>query len=182
MTQKAITNGRPDPLSKESLESLTTWSQRYRSSLLGFFKRRTPRQVDCEDLVQEVFLRLAQRRHLEDIQNVEGYLFHSAAGVLTDWRRRGAVRHSDAHVTLDFDLPDVGVTPERVLMGREDLSRLIATVAEMPPRTQAIFSLYHFEHKSHAEISRLLGIAVRTVEDHMGRANALLLQARESAG
>jgi DNA-directed RNA polymerase specialized sigma24 family protein len=45
----------------------------------------------------------------------------------------------------------------------------------MPARTQTIFALYHFDQRTHAEIVRSLGIAVRTVEDHMARANARIL-------
>jgi DNA-directed RNA polymerase specialized sigma24 family protein len=37
--------------------------------------------------------------------------------------------------------------------------------------------LYHFEQLPHARIARDLGIAVRTVEDHVARANVKLLQA-----
>ncbi len=38
-----------------------------------------------------------------------------------------------------------------------------------------MFVLYHFEDYPHAEIARQLGIAVSTIEKHMGRANAHLL-------
>jgi RNA polymerase sigma-70 factor (ECF subfamily) len=39
-----------------------------------------------------------------------------------------------------------------------------------------VFVLYHFEGLSQAAVGRRLGIAVRTVEDHMRRANLHLLQ------
>jgi RNA polymerase sigma factor (sigma-70 family) len=40
---------------------------------------------------------------------------------------------------------------------------------------RTVFSLYHFEELSHAEIGEQLGIAVSTVEKNMTRANAHLL-------
>lgn len=129
--------------------------------------------------MQEVFLRLARRNDLSEIKNVDGYLFQSAHNVLTDFRRRSASHAASQHVELEPDLPDVGVSAERVFMGRERLSQLISVVAAMPSRTQAVFTLYHFEQRSHAEIASALGIAVRTVEDHMARANLLLMQALE---
>jgi RNA polymerase sigma-70 factor (ECF subfamily) len=127
-----------------------------------------------EDLIQEVFVRLAQRRDLHEIRDVDRYLFQSAANVLVDWRRRQITHAADAHDPLENDIEGAGCSPERVLIGKDLLNRLIAAVSAMPERTQSVFVLYHFEHKTHAEIGRELGIAVRTVEDHMARANALL--------
>jgi DNA-directed RNA polymerase specialized sigma24 family protein len=54
---------------------------------------------------------------------------------------------------------------------------MVAAVKLMAQRTQAVFVLYHFEQKTHVELARTLGIAVRTVEDHMARANDHLLAA-----
>lgn len=153
---------------------LGAWSKRYRRALLAFFRRRLPAGEHQEDLVQEVFLRLARRQDLHEIRDADRYVFQSAANVLTDWRRYQTTHAAQAHGAIDNELPDVGGSPERVLIGRETLSRLIAAVATMPSRTQTIFALYHFREHTHAEIARALGIAVRTVEDHIARANRTL--------
>jgi len=155
---------------------LEEWSRRYRTALFRFFHRRMPAGADPEDLVQEVFVRLARRQDLADVQNVEGYLFQAAANILTDWRRKQLTHAASAHCELDEQLQDVGVSPERVLLGRESLRSLLAALAGLPERTRAVFMLYHFEGMSHTEISRRLSIAVRTVEDHIARANASLMR------
>jgi RNA polymerase sigma factor (sigma-70 family) len=154
--------------------SLSNWSKRYRRPLLAFFRRRVAQGGYQEDLVQEVFLRLAKRQDLHEIHDVDRYVFQSAANVLADWRRYSARRGAGAHTVIDDQLPDVGGTPENVLMGRDSLRLLVEAVATMPSRTQTIFALYHFKEQSHAEIARSLGLAVRTVEDHIARANRLL--------
>jgi RNA polymerase sigma factor (sigma-70 family) len=46
----------------------------------------------------------------------------------------------------------------------------------LPERTRAVWVLYHFEDLPHAEIARRLGIAVSTIEKHMGRASTHLLK------
>ncbi|MBC2665350.1 sigma-70 family RNA polymerase sigma factor [Novosphingobium flavum] len=153
---------------------LATWSKRYRRALLSFFRRRLPPGDHQEDLVQEVFLRLARRQNLHEIANVDGYIFQSASSVLMDWRRSQARRAFGLHDPIDETLLDVGATPERVILGRDALNRLIVALEDMPSRTQAIFILYHFEEKTHGEIGRALGIAIRTVEDHIARANRYL--------
>ena len=153
---------------------LEEWSRRYRPALLSFFQRRMPSGADREDLVQEVFLRLA-RQDLTAIANVEGYLFQAAANVLKDWRRRGVRHAADAHEPASEDLPaEVDFTPERVLLGKDAVSALIAALEMLPERTRAVFLLYHFDQLPQAEIARRLGIAVRTVENNMAKAHAHL--------
>ncbi len=158
-------------------ELLESWSRRYRAPLLQFFQRRMPPGADREDLVQEVFLRLARRDDLAGVENIDGYLFHAAANVLTDWRRKQVTHHASAHDTLPDTLEDVGLSAERVLIGKEQVRSLIAALGGLPERTRAVFMLYHFQGLSHADIARRLGTAIRTVEDHVARATLHLVRA-----
>lgn len=158
---------------------LAEWSRRYRQPLRSFFGRRTNGAADQDDLVQEVFVRLARRSDLHQIEDINRYIFRSASNVLIDWRRQRTAHASAAHESISDDLEDSGFDPERILLGSDALNRLIAALSALPPRTQTIFALYHFDHKTHADIGRALGIAVRTIEDHMARANAHLLRAME---
>lgn len=153
---------------------LHRWSRLHRDALLAYFRRRTRRLEDAEDLVQEVFARLAQVVDLSAVEHVDRYLFRSARNVLTDWRRKSVVRRTGDHHSLPDDLPDVDFSPERVLIGRDALEMLARALEDLPPRTSAIFARHHFEGRSYREIGDAMGIAVRTVEDHMARANAQL--------
>ena len=151
---------------------LEEWSRRYRPALIRFFQRRMP-PADHEDLVQEVFLRLAKRGDLNGIDHVEGYLFQAAGNVLKDWHRREVRHAASAHDMLDDDLADeVGFSPERVLLGRDTINALTQALEMLSERTRAVFLLYHFDNLTHAEIGRRLGIAVRTVENNMAKAHA----------
>jgi RNA polymerase sigma factor (sigma-70 family) len=165
------------PPDERQAELLERWSRRYRPALLRFFHRRMPAGADPEDLVQEVFVRLARREDLANVENIDGYLFQAAANILTDWRRKQLTHAASAHGELDEHIEDVGFTPERVLIGKETLRSLLGALSMLPERTRAVFMLYHFEGLSHAEIGRRLSIAVRTVEDHIARANQVLARA-----
>ncbi len=170
-----------DMASSATQQLLTLWSERYRDALLKFFQRRMPPTADREDLVQEVFLHMARQHDLSSVRDVEAFLFHAASNVLKDWRRKQLTHASDRHDSMDessdevVGLEAVGRTPEHVLLGKEALERLIAALELLPERTRTIFVLYHFEQMPHAQIARDLGIAVRTVEDHVARANEKLL-------
>jgi RNA polymerase sigma factor (sigma-70 family) len=165
------------PRTEEGREDLlASWHRLYRRPLLRFFERRTRPDVDREDLVQEVFGRLAKRDDLANVDNVEGYLFQTASSVLTDWARRRTVRAGDAHVPLDDEIEDTAVSPERVLLGREAIEQLGRALAELPERTQTIFALYHFEEVPQRDIAQRLGCSLSTVEKEMSRANHHILK------
>jgi RNA polymerase sigma factor (sigma-70 family) len=152
-------------------------SSRYRTPLTRFFERRMRGSADVEDLVQEVFIRLARMNDLNEVQNLDGYVFQVAANLLRDHGRRLAVRGGrDGTVELD-DLPEeAGFTPERVLLGKEALQRLVAALYELPEKTRMIFTLYHLESVRQVEIAKRLAMPISTVEKHLGRANAHLLR------
>jgi RNA polymerase sigma factor (sigma-70 family) len=155
-------------------------SRRYRLALLRFFEKRTGRRAaDVEDLVQDVFQRLAGDVNLESVERMEAYLFQTAANLLRDRHRRLTARSADAHEPYEEDVHgemDGAPGPERAALDEEAIERLVAALYELPERTRAVFALYHFEDLPHAEIARRLGISVSTIEKHMGRANAYLLK------
>lgn len=167
----------PQRQRERQAELLNAWTARFHKPLLHFFRRRMPSDAECEDLVQDVFLRLARRDDLHLIDHVDGYLFETAANILKDWRRKQLTHAADAHEEIGEEVMDVGASPERVLLSKDNLRVVLDALESLPERTRMVFALYHFEHRTHAEIGRRLGIAIRTVEDHMARANARLLAA-----
>lgn len=160
---------------------LAAWSGQYRGRIISFFRRRGVEAGECEDLTQEVFLRLAQQQELSAVRKVDAYLDRIAASVLTDWHRRRRVRGAGLHdpILADGELADEAATQDRIAIGRDTLAKLRAALLRMPERTRRIFSLHHFEGLTYPEVARRCGVAVRTVEDHMARANLFLLAAME---
>lgn len=141
-----------------------------------FFERRLKARPDPEDLVQEVFIRLIRQEHIDDVRNLDGYVFQVAANVLRDHARRWSIREQEASaIPIDNDVHEGGFNPERVLLGQESVERLIGALHELPAKTQAIFALYHFEGVAQVDIARKLNMPISTVEKHMGRANRHLL-------
>jgi RNA polymerase sigma-70 factor (ECF subfamily) len=172
MVRTPLDSIRPKPDSA-LFERLST---RYRIPLRRFFERRLKASPDSEDLVQEVFMRLIRQEHIDDVRNLDGYVFQVAANALRDHARRWSLRKQEANpVPLDSDVLEGGFTPERVLLGQESLERLIGALHELPATTQAIFALYHFEGVAQVDIARKLNMSLSTVEKHMGRANRYLL-------
>ncbi|HWK36047.1 RNA polymerase sigma factor [Sphingomonas sp.] len=147
----------------------------YRAPLLRFFQRRVEPGEDADDLVQDVFSRLAGR-DLAAIANIQGYLFQVAANVLRDKARRASVRGFIVSAPDGLDIEDeAGFSPERILESREALQVMIAAIQELPEKVRIVFSHYHFDGVAQVEIARCMGLSLSTVEKHMARANSHLL-------
>ena len=139
--------------------------------LAGYFRRRIRNEADIDDMVQDVFLRLAARDSTEPVEHLGGYVLKVAFSVLTDRARRNTSHLAASHIVLDADLHgSVEIDPERVLSGREDLNCAIAILLSLPERTRTVFILRRFEGYPYRTIARHLGISVSAVEKHMVRA------------
>ncbi len=142
-----------------------------------FFLKRAP-AADVDDLVQDVALRMHTRSGSDPVANVEGYLFQTARSVLADRGRRDSVRCRSRHDSLEeFHHPVEECSPERVFEGKEQLTRLIATLEHLPDRTRQAFVLHRFDELSYAAIAQHMGISVSAVEKHIMKAIRLLGEA-----
>lgn len=142
-----------------------------RRALARYFQARVRETSDVEDLVQDVFARIAGRTSTQPIEHLESYVFQTAASVLTDRSRRRRVRQAESHVPFDPDRHGgQSLDPYRALSGKEDLHRATAALLELPPRTRAIFVLSRLEGMTYREIASHVGISVSAVEKHMMRA------------
>ena len=146
-------------------------------SLTRFFRRRIEDPAEVEDLVQEVFLRLARRGGVGEMEKVGGYVFETAASVIHDRQRRRQVRCAEAHDLFDPDRhADTDFPPDRVLDGQERLRRASAALLELPERTRHVFVLRRLEGLRYQDVAKRLGLSVSAVEKHMQRAIAHLIR------
>jgi RNA polymerase sigma-70 factor (ECF subfamily) len=150
---------------------LAEWTRRYRPALASYFRKRLRAPGEAEDLVQEVFLRLARQHDLSAIRLIEPYLFQTASRVLTDYLRAGVVRHAGKHDSFEEEAHSGGVSSlEAVIADRQSVDRLLQALAELPERTQMIFVLRRWDGLANADIARMVGISVSAVEKHITKA------------
>jgi RNA polymerase sigma-70 factor (ECF subfamily) len=167
--------GSPDRETASVMEAL---SLRLRAPLKRYFQNRHVPPHEIDDLLQEVFLRLSGRAGVETVERLDAYVFATASNLLRDRRRYMKSHATGAHEPYDESVhgsASPASQPDRILLGTQLMQGLVAALYELPERTRVVFSLYHFEDLSHAEISERLGIAISTVEKNMARANAHLL-------
>lgn len=155
--------------------SLAELSQRTRPALLRYFIRRGLTHLDAEDAVQDVFVRLSRSPDLATLEHAEAYLFKTAASVAIDRHRSVVAKYERGHIAYDESLHAVADhSVERIVEGRQELSRLIASLEQLPERTRNVVVLARLERMSHIEIARRLGISISTVERRLAKGMAYL--------
>jgi RNA polymerase sigma factor (sigma-70 family) len=170
----------PKPKSSPALSNLqdnsllNSLARRYYVPLLGFFRKRVRNAPETQDLVQQVFLRLAQSRKMGEIHDPDAYIFQTAANTLRDHHRHLAVRNRFLGEMPTTEEQASQLSPERIVMAKEDLARLVDGIRELPERTRDILMLRCFEGLKNTEIARLHLISTRSVEKHFAKALAAL--------
>jgi RNA polymerase sigma factor (sigma-70 family) len=162
--------------------TLDTLARRYYAPLASFFRKRTHNAPEVQDLVQQVFLRLAQSRETGEIHNPDAYIFQTAANTLRDHYRHVAVRNrylNDKRATTDANSE---VSSERVVLARESLACVADALKLLPERTRDILTLRCFEGLKITEIAHLQNVSVRCVEKHIAKALAALSLSLEREG
>jgi RNA polymerase sigma-70 factor (ECF subfamily) len=176
LSHYAAVIGTPDPAPRPT--ALMSDTTAYRPALVMYFRRKIRDQNEIEDLVQDVFLRIAARRGTGDIENMAGYIFQTAASVLADRHRRRVVRQAEAHVEFDTDRHgSTDFDAARILESRQSLATAAAALQMLPERTREIFILRRLEGHAYRDIASQLGISVSAVEKHMVRAVQHLVSA-----
>ncbi len=150
-------------------DDLHAWVLQYGPALRRYFARRAD-PADVDDLVQDVFLMMQSRGAASEIDNVEGYLFRTAANVLGQRRRRATWRWGRQEDVEAVDGLADDLSPERVLIGKEAFDAMMAALEELPPRSALAFMLFRLDHMPQAAIARRMGISVRAVQALIQRA------------
>lgn len=147
---------------------LQAWMLAYGPALRSYFRKKVgPGEAD--DLVQDVFLAMQARGPLDDTEHVNRYLFRVAANVVARRRRPGQWDWS-AHAELDEAELEDALSPERSVIARQTLSRLLKALNELPPRSAQAFALHRFDEMTYGEIAAHMGISIKAVEALMKRA------------
>ncbi len=147
---------------------------KYRNKVKGFAVKIVPAQVDPEEIVQEVFVKLWLKKEAVDPgKDFQSYLFSIAKHLVLD-HLKSAVNRKLYFVGEHFqqDLL-IGEGQENMLQedAEEKLQRLID---EIPERRREIFRLSRFEGLSYKQIAERLNISENTVDSQIRNALAFL--------
>jgi len=143
---------------------------KYRNKVKGFAVKLVPAQVDPEEIVQEVFVRVwLKKEMINPEKEFQSYLFSITKHLVLD-HLKSAVNRKLYFVGEHFQqdlLIDEGVENSFAEDTEVKLQKLIA---EIPERRREIFRLSRFEGMSYKQIAERLNISENTVDSQIRNA------------
>ena len=144
----------------------------YYPSLCLFAKRFIDDRETREDIVQEVFFRLwDKRKQITVTSSAQNYLLTSVRNLCLNYLRRQETQQPFEESL--FDQPD-DEEGDRLIQLRELEEQLAQALAQLPPEYRLAFELNRMEGKSLEEVAQRMGVSTRTVERYRDKAIALL--------
>lgn len=170
-----------DRLNPSARSGLTAHYLAQREALARFLRARTGSSAEIEDLLQDIYLRVAATDDSVEIHNPVAYLYRLASNLLVDRARsrRDAAARDAAWRRLNQvpgQMEDIADAPsaEDVVAGRQRLDALLKALATLPPKTQRIFRMHKFDGLGYAAVAEEMQISRSSVEKHMMEALRVL--------
>lgn len=144
--------------------------RRYHQALCSHAVRFVYSKETAEDLVSDVFCKFWKTKAYENItSSYRYYLFRSVRNEAYNYLRL------EFQILDDLDTAPVlesasGQRPDQVLQFEEVLHRIEELVESLPPQCRKVFLLSRFDGRKYQDIATELGISIKTVEVHIGKA------------
>jgi len=149
--------------------------KRYWKELFKSSQRKVKSESVIEELLQNVFLSLWEKRTTHQIENLGGYLFNSLKYQIINHYRALilAEKYADfAHAKLE----QYDSSPEESVNFQDITAIFDKVLKQLPEKTSRIFHMSRLEYKTTREISEILNLPERTVEYHITQSLRLLRQ------
>jgi RNA polymerase sigma-70 factor (ECF subfamily) len=163
-----------------SESAFATLIDRYKDRVFRLLGRYCRDPVECEDLAQDVFLKVFRKLHTFQHESAFfTWLYRIAVNAATDHRTRAGSRR--LRLVEDDAVLDTGhdANPAAPLMTAE-LAAITRTIVDsLPEKFRTILVLREFEDLSYTEIARVLQIQLGTVESRLFRARQRFKDALE---
>lgn len=142
------------------------------SPLCVFAHRYVSNWETCEDLVQEAFLRIWEKRESIRVEHsVRNLLLTTVKNQCIDYHRREEMKDRWRLEKLEYISEDTNEDAYSIV----ELRRLFAdALKKMPDEIKDTFELSRFQGKKHTEIAEIQRVNLRVVEYRMAKALKLL--------
>lgn len=156
----------------DALQAFATIFDTHYSAAYDYALRMLRNDAEAEDLVQDVFERLLERRTQLDITtSVRGYIVRAVRGeALHALRHARVVTKYEGEIARAAHAREVTFPVDEALAVSELGQVVEAAVAQLPDRCRETFALRWRYELSYAEIADAMQISVKTVEMQLTRA------------
>ncbi len=165
----------PDHEKSERDRLLIAVREEHDRALRRFLRMRQLNVHLQEDVLQEVYLKLAKLHDLSERltkspDTLRSYLFVIASNIIRDWIRQETVREYKNHVELDENifLKD-SPNPETELVNKQNMLTIRSILQRQKERHRKAFELSRVECRSYREIANELSVSISTVEKYISK-------------
>ena len=146
---------------------------RYKKKLFFHAYKKLNDQSQAEDVVQDLFIKLWQKRAIIATNSLPSYLYTAIRNGVLDIISHQSVQSAYIISLQEFLNRGEAVTDHRVRMNM--LKELIdKEIAKLPDKMREVFEMSRKMHLSHRQISDELGISEKTVKNQVNNALKIL--------
>jgi len=144
--------------------------QRYSQKVYNFTLKHIERKEDIEDLIQEVFITIWNRREdLNEDRSFNGYVFTITLNSIRKYYRK-KIRNrllAENWVTSHAQISDI--TSDTI--NYDDINEIAEQIInKLPPKRKEVFILSREKGLRNEEIAKIMHISKKTVENHLNLA------------
>jgi RNA polymerase sigma-70 factor (ECF subfamily) len=138
---------------------------------------RTLSNADADDFIQEAYARMWPL-DFDTIENPRAYFYTTVRNLIAEQARHARIVPMERMGEIDaLSIVSDEPGPERITSARQELERLRQIIETLPPQCRRTFELRKFDGLSIREAAERLGVTQSTVEKHLTKAYARILDA-----
>lgn len=148
----------------------------YFPRLNDFARKVVKDDVISQDIVQEVFVKIWEKKHQIEIINLDAFLFRLVRNRCIDYIKHLKVennRMQEIHILSKYEelyrIDFIGDEPY-ILIEKELKQKIEKTIESLPERCREVFILSRMNGLKNKEIAEKLQINIKNVERHLSRA------------
>ncbi|MDE6540533.1 MAG: RNA polymerase sigma-70 factor [Muribaculaceae bacterium] len=155
-------------LKMDSHEAFVEIFRLYYTGLVAFCGQFIDDRDSCEDIVQDVFVKIwGERRQLEIRRSLKSYLTALVQNRALDELRHNKVK---AHYATGNHARILSLSPEEHLFYSNLSEALDHAIEKLAAPVRETLRLNLYERQTYPQIAKTLGVSVRTVEARMSKA------------
>lgn len=142
----------------------------------GWLRRAAPPGLEVDDVIQEAYAILASLADVSRIMNPRAYFYQVIKSLISEYLRRASVAAGGVGGIVNaLPEPQEGLTPERILSGRQELESLYRAIVRLPEPSRTIFVMRKIDNLPQKVIAEKLRVSENTVEKQIARGLRIIL-------
>jgi RNA polymerase sigma-70 factor (ECF subfamily) len=125
----------------------------------------------AEELVSDVFFEVwKMRKDLDTIKNIKSWMLVAAYRKSVSYLRKESGNCTVSFEDIDHFEFESLQSPDLEIISKEEMNRINNAIGKLPPKCKHVFFLAKIEKLPYLEIADMLGISVKTINNHIAYA------------